>query len=353
MYHSLKPWLFRSDPEQAHDVTMRLLALTSDHPGALRLASWLFEKRDPRLDIHRFGLHCLSPIGLAAGFDKNALATPAWAALGFGFVEVGSVTARAQAGNPKPRLFRLPEDNALINRFGFNNDGAEAVAKRLEQQRPHVRVPVGINIGKSKVVPLEDAARDYLTSFETLWDMGDYFVVNVSSPNTAGLRDLQQAGFIDALLEPIAQFAAQRKPLFVKVTVDAPDAHLEAVTNAAQRLGLTGIVVSNTTVERVNLQNPHQHETGGLSGTPLADSALAQLRAIKQHAPELGLIAVGGISCTEDVITRMRAGASLVQLYTGLVYEGPWLLRRMQRELLEYVKAEKLLALSEIIGVDA
>jgi dihydroorotate dehydrogenase len=353
MYHSLKPWLFRSDPEQAHDVTMRLLALTSDHPGALRLASWFFEKRDPRLDIHRFGLHCLSPIGLAAGFDKNALATPAWAALGFGFVEVGSVTALAQVGNPKPRLFRLPEDEALINRFGFNNDGAEAVAKRLEQQRPHLHVPVGVNIGKSKVVRLENAVDDYLASFRTLWEVGDYFVVNVSSPNTVGLRDLQQAGMIDDLLEPIAQFASGRKPLFVKVTVDAPDTHLEAVTNAAQRLGLTGIVVSNTTVTRDNLHNPQQHETGGLSGKPLADSALAQLRAIKQHAPELGLIAVGGIANAEDVVIRMRAGASLVQLYTGLVYQGPWLLRRIHRDLLEYVTSEKLLSLSEIIGLDA
>lgn len=353
MYQSLKPWLFRSDPEHAHDVTMRLLSLASEHPGALRLASWLFEKRDPRLDIHRFGLHCLSPVGLAAGFDKNALATPAWAALGFGFVEVGSVTALAQAGNPKPRLFRLPEDEALINRFGFNNDGADAVAKRLKRQLPHMRVPVGINIGKSKVVPLADAASDYLASFRRLWDVGDYFVVNVSSPNTAGLRDLQQAGLIEGLLEPISQFTAQRKPLFVKVTVDAPDAHLAAVTQAAQRFGLTGIVVSNTTVARDTLSSPWQHESGGLSGKPLADRALQQLRAIKQQAPELGLIAVGGVSSASDVITRLRAGATLVQLYTGLVYEGPWLLRQIHRELLEYVAAEKLLALSEIIGADA
>ncbi|MEM6429145.1 MAG: quinone-dependent dihydroorotate dehydrogenase, partial [Deinococcota bacterium] len=301
MYEALKPWLFRSDPETAHDVTMRLLERSSNHPGALRLISWLFEKRDPRLEVHRFGLSCHNPVGLAAGFDKDARATATWPMMGFGFVEVGSVTALAQPGNPKPRLFRLPDDDALINRFGFNNHGAQEVATRLAHQRKHVNVPIGVNIGKSKVVPLEDAASDYLASLKLLWKVADYITINVSSPNTVGLRELQRREYVDGLLTPIAEFVSQQpesKPWFVKVTVDAPDDQLDAVLASCETHAVTGVIMSNTTVNRDDLRNPHHltKEAGWLSGKPLAERGLEGIKNIKQRAPELGSIAVGGIS---------------------------------------------------------
>jgi dihydroorotate dehydrogenase len=290
-----------------------------------------------------------NPIGLAAGFDKNAVAVPALAALGFGFVEVGTVTRLAQPGNPRPRLFRLPEDGALINRMGFNNLGAETVAARLAHQRK-AAVPLGISLGKSKVTPLEEAVADYLGSLDALYPYGDYFAVNVSSPNTPGLRELQERDRLDALLAALQssmrrhaadEGRATPKPLLVKVAPDLNDAALDDVLEVCLARGVSGLIAVNTTLSRDGLsaQTPSalRDEPGGLSGRPLLARALAVVRRLAvRSGGRLPLIGCGGISTPDDARRMLDAGSSLVQLYTGFIYEGPGLPRRLVRGLSAY-----------------
>ena len=337
MYARLKPFLFRSDPERVHERAMGGLAWAGEHPGALRLVSAACSVRDPRLTTPAFGLTFPNPLGLAAGFDKNAIAVPTWAALGFGFVEVGSITAHAQPGNPRPRLFRLPDDAALVNRLGFNNEGAAAVALRLRalKQAGPLSVPLGVNIGKSKVTPLENAPEDYLNSLGKLWPWADYFVINVSSPNTPGLRALQERERLTDLLAAIQNFRTSQpaKPVLLKVAPDLSDHELADIAELAVNYELSGLVATNTTVLRRGLSTPFD-ETGGLSGRPLKARSLAVLHFLKSLGTGLPLVSVGGISSVDDVLARFGAGAVLVQLYTSLVYEGPFLLRRLNRELL-------------------
>lgn len=338
MYSRLKPYLFRQDPEQVHERVMKVLAWTAEHPAALRLVGAACTVPDPRLKTRAFGLTFPNPVGLAAGFDKNAVAIPAWAALGFGFVEIGSVTEHAQPGNPKPRLFRLPEDEGLINRLGFNNEGAEVVAARLELYRREepVTVPVGVNVGKSKVTPLEDAPGDYLASLALLWPHADYFVLNVSSPNTPGLRALQERGHLERLLGEVRAFAADRspKPVLLKLAPDLDDTGLAEAADMAVQFGLAGLVATNTTVTRTGLRSAVE-ETGGLSGKPLRERSLEVLRFLTSLKTGLPIIAVGGVGTVDDVAERLQAGAALVQLYTSLVYEGPFLLKTLNRGLLQ------------------
>lgn len=321
------------------------LEWVAHHPGALRLIETFCTVHDPRLETRAFGLNFPSPVGLAAGFDKNALAVPTWAALGFGFVEIGSVTAQAQPGNPKPRLFRLPEDEALINRMGFNNDGATVVAKRLEhlRERGFASVPVGVNVGKSKVAPLDEAAEDYLASLQFLWPHGDYFVINVSSPNTPGLRALQERERLTALLSAVTEFAAERppKPLLLKLAPDLSDAELAEIAELAVRFDLSGLVATNTTIAREGLR-ASVDETGGLSGRPLKKRALEVLTFLQSLGTGLPIVSVGGVRDANDVWERLEAGACLIQLYTSFVYEGPFLLRRLNRQLVGKLKEEKL-----------
>ena len=338
MYRRLKPLLFRSDPERVHERVMGALGWASEHPGALRLVSAACRVRDPRLETRAFGLTFPNPIGLAAGFDKNAVAVPTWAALGFGFVEVGSITAHAQPGNPKPRLFRLTEENALVNRLGFNNEGAAAVASRLQALRRSgaLQVPLGVNVGKSKVTPLEAAPEDYLASLTQLWPFADYFVINVSSPNTPGLRALQERERLTDLLAAVQDFRASHpaKPVLLKVAPDLSDHELASVAELAVKYGLSGLVATNTTVSRQGLSAPFD-ETGGLSGRPLKARSLAVLRFLTSLETGLPLVSVGGVGSVDDVLARLAAGAVLVQLYTSFVYEGPFLLRRLNLGLLE------------------
>lgn len=321
------------------------LEWVAHHPGALRLIETFCTVHDPRLETRAFGLTFPSPVGLAAGFDKNALAVPTWAALGFGFVEIGSVTAQAQPGNPKPRLFRLPEDEALINRMGFNNDGATVVAKRLEhlRERGFASVPVGVNVGKSKVAPLDEAAKDYLASLQLLWPHGDYFVINVSSPNTPGLRALQERERLTALLSAVTEFAAERppKPLLLKLAPDLSDAELAEIAELAVRFNLSGLVATNTTIAREGLRSSID-EAGGLSGRPLKKRALEVLTFLQSLGTGLPIVSVGGVRDADDVWERLEAGACLVQLYTSFVYEGPFLLRRLNRQLMGKLKKENL-----------
>ena len=344
MYPLAKSVLFRSDPERVHDRVMQGLELASRSPGALRFISATCQVNDKRLETEAFGLTFPNPIGLAAGFDKNARAVPAWLALGFGFVEVGSVTALAQPGNPKPRLFRLPEDEAIINRMGFNNAGAEAMARRLDNLfKDKPAAPLGINLGKSKVTPLENAPADYRQSLELLWAFGDYFVINVSSPNTPGLRELQDRDRLEHLLSAVQDFAQaqpQHKPILLKIAPDLTFEQVDEILELAQTFALSGIIATNTTVSREGLKTTTD-EVGGLSGGPLEQRSLELLKYIyAQVGATLPIISVGGVATVDGVYERLSAGASLVQLYTSLVYQGPLLLKKLNKGLLARLEQE-------------
>src|SRR5262249_7931089 len=320
----LKPLLFRIDAEDAHHLAIAALGTVSRSPWLLRI---LYRPSAKSLEKEVFGLHFPNPIGLAAGFDKNGIALPAWEALGFGFVEVGTITAVAQPGNPRPRIFRIPESEALINRLGFNNDGAVAIGKRLEAlriSRRWPRIPVGINIGKTKVVPLEQATADYVESFRKLKALGDYFVLNVSSPNTPGLRRLQEGALIGELFEKI-QAENPGRPLLVKIAPDLTFGEIDAVLALASEHDLSGIVATNTTVDHQTLPVAKRQE-GGLSGKPLTARSLEILRYIRDVS-SLPIISAGGIMTAEDAKIRLDSGAELVQLYTGFIFRGPQLLR--------------------------
>ena len=328
----VRPLLFSLDAETAHHVTMRLLDCASHFDLALR-ALKLFQPASKPISL--FGLTFPNPIGLAAGLDKNGVALPAWAALGFGFIEIGTVTAKAQPGNPKPRIFRLPEQQALINRLGFNNDGADAIAQRLRALRESGRwpaVPVGINIGKSRATPLEQATDDYLYSFRTLRDFADYITLNISSPNTPGLRELQKPEKLSELLSAIGKEAGTApKPLVVKISPDLSDTELKAILAVCEENGVSGIIATNTTLDHSSIA-PQLDQAGGLSGAPLRDKSTALAREIAARST-IPVIASGGIFDAKSAREKLQAGAQLIQLYTGLVYRGPQLLREIMDRL--------------------
>lgn len=355
MYQLTRPLLFRLDAERAHDLAMGALAMSSKSVGALRLLRAAYQVRDPRLEMRAFGLDFPNPVGLAAGLDKNASAVPALEALGFGAVEIGSVTAESQPGNPRPRLFRLPRDRALINRMGFNNVGAEIVASRLARLRDRrsVSVPLGVNVGKSRSVPLEEARRDYELSLRAVWPYADYVVLNVSSPNTPGLRALQESAALDGLLEAVAATRRELppRPVLLKIAPDIDASQLDGIIGAAHRWAIDGLVATNTTTSRSGLTSDPA-EPGGLSGRPLAKRSLELLRDIRART-SLPVVSVGGIASAADVLTRLRHGASLVQLYTSFVYAGPALPGLICRELIaacDRVGAENL---AQLVGSDA
>jgi dihydroorotate dehydrogenase len=347
LYPLLRPILFRlaRDPEAIHERTLNALAALGASPPLLALVRLACAFRHPSLRRELWGLPFVNPLGLAAGFDKNAVALPAWGALGFGFVEVGTVTRLAQPGNPRPRLFRLPADRALVNRLGFNNEGAEAVAARLARAGPR-GYPLGISLGKSKLAPLEEAADDYCASLGALYRHGDYFAVNVSSPNTPGLRALQGRAELDALLAALqAEGAAlaggvQPKPLLVKVAPDLSDAALDELIGVCSSRGVAGLIATNTTIARPSLRAPTS-EAGGLSGAPLRPRALEVVRFIaRQTGGAMPIIGVGGIFGADDASRLLDAGASLLQAYTGFVYQGPGFAKRVSRGLARGESAE-------------
>jgi len=348
--------LRRVPAETAHGAGFWLIRVLAGAPGvAWLLWRWL-GPRDPVLRVRALGLDFPGPLGLAAGFDKDARATGGLGALGFGFVEVGTVTARAQPGNPRPRMFRLPADRALVNRMGFNNEGAAAAAARLRSRRPGGPV-VGVNIGKTRAVPDREAAADYAASARAVADVADYVVVNVSSPNTPGLRDLQAADRLRPVLvavrEALDAFAGEgrRVPLLVKIAPDLAGEDIDAVADLAVELGLDGIIATNTTVSRHGLASSVAEVTaagaGGLSGPPLREPALAVLRRLRERTGDrLVLIAAGGIETPDDAWERLRAGATLVQAYTGFVYGGPLWPRRMHTGLARRARAAGVSSLS-------
>jgi dihydroorotate dehydrogenase len=329
-YRLVRPILFRRDAEAAHEWTLRRLAVLSRRPAALAALRRLYARSAPRTV---FGVRFPNPVGLAAGLDKDGRALPAWPALGFGFVEVGTVTRHAQPGNPTPRLFRLPASDALINRMGFNNTGAATLAGRLDEIQP-LPVPLGISLGKSKVTPLEEAVEDYLFSLRALRPFADYVAVNVSSPNTPGLRSLQDRGALSELLAALRADAGPT-PLLVKVAPDLTDHALGELLEVCAAHGVAGVVATNTTLSREGLAPADARlaaEAGGLSGRPLAERAREVVTFIAKRS-ELPVIGVGGILAPEDALRLFDAGASLVQVYTGLIYRGPALIRRIVRGL--------------------
>jgi len=341
VYKSLvKPFLFNLDAERAHHLVFDNLRRAARVPGTQALLRGLYNFRHPGLEREVFGLRFPNPVGLAAGFDKNAALTDELATLGFGFVEIGTVTPRPQPGNPAPRLFRLPQDEALINRMGFNNEGAAAVAARLARRRNRQLI-IGGNIGKNKDTPNEHAAADYVAGFEALAEVVDYFVVNVSSPNTPNLRQLQEKKPLIELLQQVQARnlgRAQPRPLLLKIAPDLTDSQLDDILEIARETQLSGLVATNTTISRADLSTAPGYVAslgaGGLSGRPLRARATEVIRYLHQKSDgALPIIGAGGIHSAADAQEKLDAGASLIQLYTGFIYEGPALVKRINQQL--------------------
>lgn len=342
MYKLIKPILFLFSPEKAHKITTKLLHILLKLPFGKSLVRGMFDFQNSKLEKNVFGLTFKNPVGLAAGFDKNAELIDDFSNLGFGFIEIGTLTPKGQPGNPQPRLFRLPQDEALINRMGFNNDGVDDAVERLKKRRS--KIIVGGNIGKNKVTPNESALDDYLICFEKLYDHVDYFVVNVSSPNTPGLRELQEKEPLLKLLKALQDENSKKsipKPILLKIAPDLNESQLDDIISITSELNLDGLIVSNTTIDRsgltTNLQKIDKIGAGGLSGKPVYDKSNEVLRYIKKQLPSVHIIAVGGIHSAQDALMKLKAGADLVQIYTGLVYEGPGLIKQINKELLKHV----------------
>lgn len=350
LYHRLvKPLLFALPPEAAHDLGIFSLRVIGGTPSLAAALRGHFAPENSRLASRHWDLQFPSPVGLAAGFDKNGVALEGFAALGFGFLECGTVTPLAQPGNPRPRLFRLPADGALINRLGFNNHGMNALARALADTR--VTIPLGVNLGKNKLTPDETAAGDYRKAAATLRERGNYFVVNVSSPNTPGLRALQSPAAIAEIARAVAVEISGR-PLLVKFAPDLTDDELADSMRAAEAAGAAGFLLTNTTLARAGLRSPNAGEAGGLSGAPLSARALAVLRALRPVTAR-PLIGVGGIMNAGDLFARLSAGADLCQIYTGLVYGGPGFVGELLRGLETRMNRLGLSSLAALCGSGA
>lgn len=339
MYKLVRPLLFLFDPERAHHFTFAVLQFTCKVPGFNRILRFLFEYSDRRLERTLMGLKFTNPVGLAAGLDKNGVAVDGLASFGFGFIEIGTVTPKPQPGNDKPRLFRLPKDKALINRMGFNNHGAEEAARALSRRRS--TVIIGGNIGKNKSTPNHEAHNDYVRCFEQLYPYVDYFVVNVSSPNTPGLRELQEKEPLRQLLNEIKQLSLARplpRPVLLKIAPDLSDDQLNDVVDIVRQTAIDGIIATNTTISREGLAtSPTEIENignGGLSGAPLRKRSTEVIARLRQLlGPDFLIVGCGGILTPDDAIEKLRAGADLIQVYTGFIYEGPGLIKRINKRI--------------------
>lgn len=331
----IRPILFCFDPEKVHYFTFSLIRRLAKIPGFSLLFRALYEVKDSRLETEVFGLKFKNPVGLAAGFDKNAVLYKELSDFGFGFIEIGTITPKAQDGNPKKRLFRLKEDSAIINRMGFNNGGVDEAVLRLKQNNG---VLIGGNIGKNKVTPNEEATSDYEICFEALFDYVDYFVVNVSSPNTPNLRALQDKEPLTDLLQTLQNknlAKPKQKPILLKIAPDLTDEQLLDIIDIINETKIAGVIATNTTLSREGLASENKIETGGLSGKPLAKRSTEVIRFLSEKSNKsFPIIGVGGIHTAEDAIEKLEAGASLVQLYTGFIYEGPALVKAINKAIL-------------------
>ncbi|MGF1550558.1 MAG: quinone-dependent dihydroorotate dehydrogenase [Sphingomonadaceae bacterium] len=334
----VRPLLYQLDAERAHNLTLL----------ALRLAPWLGNGAGPELPVRVAGIDFPNPLGLAAGFDKDAKVHARAARLGFGFVEVGTLTPAPQRGNPRPRLFRLAEDRAVINRMGFNNRGQLSARRRLE--RPRGSDVVGVNLGVNKTS--RDWLADYAAGVKRMAPVADYLAINVSSPNTPGLRDMQNSAVLDELLAAVVEARQEAgPPVFLKLSPDLDAGHIEAIARVAMARGAEGLIVANTTLSRPPLESRHRLEPGGLSGAPLRQLALDKLRDFRNATGgEIALIACGGVASGADAYARIRAGASLVQLYSALVFEGPGLVRRILAELARLLARDGFASVAEAVG---
>lgn len=352
----IRPLLFARDAEQAHDFALNFLARISRDEFICNAIGNFYSS--PELPVELFGLKFPNPVGLAAGMDKFAAAVPMWEKLGFGFCELGGVTWHAQPGNPPPRMFRAVADEAIVNRMGFNNPGAEVFAQKLLEWKNSgqwPKSPVGINLGKSKITPLEKAAEDYASSFRALRELADFFVVNVSSPNTPGLRQLQDKTALEEILTALQQQNSGGKPLLVKIAPDLSFEAVDEVLELAVSRKISGIVATNTTVSRPQTNDFHLQkiyaEDGGLSGKPLRERSTEMIRHIfYQTKGQLPIIGVGGIFSVDDAWKKITAGANLIQVYTGLVYEGPGFAKKIVAGLIEKLKKVGIKKLSEAVG---
>ncbi|MDQ0086764.1 dihydroorotate dehydrogenase [Paenibacillus anaericanus] len=358
--HLGKPLFFKLDPETAHHLVINGLHKASKIPGGTSLMRGMYGIPDsPELSTDLFGLRFPSPVGLAAGLDKNGEAVDGFSAIGFGFMEVGTVTPKAQPGNDSPRLFRLPSDEALINRMGFNNLGAEEMAKSLGSLKSR-HIPIAVNIGKNKVTPNEEAHHDYEKCISVLYPYADFFVVNISSPNTPDLRNLQHgselAVLLDAVMKEMSKQAAlsgSSKSVLVKIAPDVNDAELEYMIDTIQNSGVSGLIATNTTLSREGLSHSNAKEMGGLSGKPLRERSTEIIsRVYRQTSGRLPIIGSGGIFTADDAYEKIRAGASLVEIYTALIYEGPEINRKIHRGLKELLRRDGLSHISEAVGAD-
>ncbi|TRW26446.1 quinone-dependent dihydroorotate dehydrogenase [Flavobacterium zepuense] len=341
MYKSLiRPLLFKFDPEKIHHFTFSSIRFLNNIPGMPGVLKGIYNVSDLRLEREVFGLKFKNPVGLAAGLDKDAKLYKQLSGLGFGFIEIGTLTPKPQEGNPKKRLFRLREDSALINRMGFNNGGVQEAVKRLKTNpKGQGHVLIGGNIGKNKVTPNEDAVSDYEICFDALYDYVDYFVVNVSSPNTPNLRELQDKEPLTKLLQTLQDKNAakpKQKPILLKIAPDLTDEQLLDIIDIVKTTGIAGVIATNTTISRDGLQSDNKAEMGGLSGKPLAKRSTEVIRFLSEKSNKaFPIIGVGGIHSADDAIEKLEAGASLIQLYTGFIYEGPALIKAINKRLLK------------------
>lgn len=344
MYRIIRFFLFLVDPEKIHGFTFGFIRLAHKIPGVRPLLSAIYQVNDPRLRRTVFGVDFPNPVGLAAGFDKNAVLFDEFHSFGFGAVEIGTVTPLPQPGNDKPRLFRLPQDQALINRMGFNNYGADVAATRLKFRKPGKPV-IGGNIGKNKVTPNEEAGSDYIKCLRSLRDVVDYFTVNVSSPNTPGLRALQDKEPLMKILSDLktenARYA-NPKPILLKIAPDLSDEQLDDIIEIVRETRIDGVIATNTTVSREGLKSTKRNETGGLSGAPVTQRSTEVIRYLKTKSGNaFPVIGVGGIMSVQDALDKLDAGADLIQLYTGFIYEGPGLVKKINQAVLARIKSQE------------
>jgi len=332
----IRPILFQFDPEKVHYFTFSLIRFLSKIPGFSSIFKSLYLVNDKRLETEVFGLKFPNPVGLAAGFDKNAVLYEELSNFGFGFIEIGTLTPVGQEGNPKKRLFRLKEDSAIINRMGFNNGGVQEAVERLKKNK---NVLIGGNIGKNKLTPNENATQDYEICFEALFDYVDYFVVNVSSPNTPNLRELQDKKPLTELLTTLQNknlAKPKQKPILLKIAPDLTDSQLLDIIDIVNETKIAGVIATNTTLSREGLQSENKSETGGLSGKPLTNRSTEVIRFLSEKSNKsFPIIGVGGIHSAQDAIEKLEAGASLIQLYTGFIYEGPKLVKEINKAILK------------------
>lgn len=331
----IRPFLFNFDPEKVHYFTFGLIKYLSKIPGTQFIFKSLYQIDHPTLVTKVFGLEFKNPIGLAAGFDKDAKLFQELSNFGFGFIEIGTLTPKAQDGNPKKRLFRLCEDEAIINRMGFNNGGVDEAVIRLQKNKG---VLVGGNIGKNKLTPNDQAINDYIYCFDALYEVVDYFVVNVSSPNTPGLRELQDKEpltFLLQTLQDLNQSKHKSKPILLKIAPDLSNEQLLDIIEIVKNSGIAGVIATNTTIDRSNLKSKSQTEMGGLSGKPLTQRSTEVIRFLKINSQNaFPIIGVGGIHSVQDALDKIEAGACLLQLYTGFIYEGPHLIKNINKAII-------------------